>query len=304
MTSNRIITSVLVCLMLLIAVGQAQASIGGQRVYIWQGTQLGKQDVYYTLYRPSRPTGVGIVVCPGGSYFWLDMHTEGAQVAQALNERGITAVVLKYRVAGKSAFVTHYRVAGGGNHHPYMIQDLQRTIQLVRENATSYGIDAHKIGVMGFSAGGHQALMSAVNATTNFMEPLGLRPAVSLAPDFVAAIYPVVSMSSQWTHGRSRRGLMSEKWQNDPVLRDSLSMEKHVPAGCPPVFVVNCKDDPIVNYHNAELLDSALTANHVPHRYIQYATGGHGFGASQTKGTAECRQWKDEFIRWFREISR
>lgn len=123
-------------------------------------------------------------------------------------------------------------------------------------------------------------------------------------PAFVVPVYPVVTMTAPCVHKRSRRGLLGDSREHNRRLCDSLSMEKHVPAGCPPVFVVNCKDDPIVNYHNAELLDSALTANHVPHRYIQYATGGHGFGASQTKGTAECRQWKDEFIRWFREISR
>jgi acetyl esterase/lipase len=81
-------------------------------------------------------------------------------------------------------------------------------------------------------------------------------------------------------------------------MRDSLSLEKHVPKDCPPVFLVNCVDDPVVKYYNSVLLDSALTANKVPHKYIQYKTGGHGFGASTVKGTAECRQWKDEFLRW------
>ena len=84
--------------------------------------------------------------------------------------------------------------------------------------------------------------------------------------------------------------------------RDSLSLEKHVSPDCPPVFLVNCQDDPIVKYHNSELLDSALTANHVPHRYIQYKTGGHGFGASDTKGTEECRQWKQEFLEWIQHL--
>ena len=83
---------------------------------------------------------------------------------------------------------------------------------------------------------------------------------------------------------------------------DSLSLECHIPADCPPVFLVNCVDDPVVEYHNSILLDSALTANKVNHRYIQYQTGGHGFGASEEKGTAECRQWKQEFLNWIKEI--
>lgn len=90
-------------------------------------------------------------------------------------------------------------------------------------------------------------------------------------------------------------------WGNNRQLRDSLSLELHVPNDCPPVFLVNCQDDPIVKYHNSELLDSALTVHHVNHRYIQYKTGGHGFGATDYKGTAECRQWKDEFLIWLRE---
>ena len=85
-------------------------------------------------------------------------------------------------------------------------------------------------------------------------------------------------------------------------MKDSLSLERHIPHDCPPVFLVNCVDDPVVDYHNSIVLDSALTANNVKHRYIQYATGGHGFGASETKGSEECRQWKKEFLNWINEI--
>ena len=92
-------------------------------------------------------------------------------------------------------------------------------------------------------------------------------------------IYPVVTMHEPYVHKRSRRALLSEKRQNDLVMRDSLSLERYIPADCPPVFLVNCTDDPVVEYHNSILLDSALTAHKIDHRYYRYHTGGHGFGA-------------------------
>jgi acetyl esterase/lipase len=117
-------------------------------------------------------------------------------------------------------------------------------------------------------------------------------------PSFIAPIYPVVTMDEECVHKRSRRALLGDSKINDKNLRDSLSIEKHIPIDCPPVFIINCKDDPIVDYHNSELLDSALMAKNIPHKYIQYKTGGHGFGASETKGSSESRQWKKEFIKW------
>ena len=98
-------------------------------------------------------------------------------------------------------------------------------------------------------------------------------------PQFIACIYPVVTMSGEYCHKRSRRALLGDNKKGSRKMQDSLSVEKHIPKGCPPVFLVNCVDDPIVDYHNSVLLDSALTAEGVPHRYIQYKTGGHGFGA-------------------------
>ena len=135
-----------------------------------------------------------------------------------------------------------------------------------------------------------------------YLSPLGILVTESLRPSFVAPIYPVVTMSEKVTHKRSRRALLGEYRNYRRSLRDSLSLERHVPADCPPVFLVSCKDDPVVNYRNSVLLDSALTAQRVEHKYIQYRTGGHGFGASPVKGTAECRQWRDEFMRWMGQM--
>ena len=232
-------------------------------------------------------TGIAIVVCPGGSYSWLDMETEGTGVAKWLQANGINAFVLRYRVASVAAYITGFRVLGIGHKYPDMLQDVEDALQYVYEHAQEAGIDTSRIGVMGFSAGGHLTMMSYILNRTQYK------------PKFLCPVYPVVSMSDrQYTHNRSRRGALGVWRQWNRQMQDSLSIERHIPQDCPPVFLVNCKDDPVVRYQNSELLDSALTANHIQHTYIQYATGGHGFGASEQKGTAESRQWKKEFLSW------
>lgn len=235
-------------------------------------------------------SGIAVIVCPGGSYSWLCMKEEGVQVAQWLNSEGINAFVLPYRVATVPAYVFGFRVLGLGHKYPEMLEDVQSALQWVYTHADSLHIDTTMIGVMGFSAGGHLAMMSYLFNHTPYK------------PSFICSLYPVVTMSGTQTHKRSRRGALGVWGQWNETMRDSLSIEKHIPASCPPVFVANCKDDPIVNYQNSELLDSALTAQGVRHCYIQYETGGHGFGASPTKGSEQARQWKDEFIAWLIKV--
>ena len=241
-----------------------------------------------TPYLASGTDNTAIIVCPGGSYFWHDSMTEGHDVAQWLQQNGISAFVLNYRTAMVPAFILHFRLIFRGNRYPDPQDDLRDALQYLRQHAEELGIDARKIGVMGFSAGGHLAVSSLE------LFPIEERPA------FVASIYPVVTMTEECVHKRSRRGLLGDSRVGNEELRDLLSLERHVPADCPPVFLINCKDDPVVDYRNSELLDSALTAQHIDHRYIQYATGGHGFGASDVKGTAECRQWRNAFLEWLR----
>ena len=233
---------------------------------------------------------MAVVVCPGGSYFWHDMQTEGHEVARWLQSNGISAFVLRYRTAYVPAFVLRYRYVLRGNRYPDAQDDLRQTLAYLRGHAEELGIDTARIGVMGFSAGGHLAMSAAE-----------LLPAAE-RPQFVAAIYPVVTMNGQYVHKRSRRALMGESRVRNQRLRDSLSLERHVPKDCPPVFLVNCKDDPVVDYHNSVLLDSALNAQGIAHQYLQYATGGHGFGASTTKGTAESREWMNAFLQWIKEL--
>lgn len=264
------------------------------QVNIWEGTSVHKR-VELTPYI-SNPqlasSNLTIIICPGGSYFWHDIETEGHEVGRWLQKNGINAFVLNYRTAYVPAFITHYRLFSRGNRYPDPQDDLCQAIRYIKTNAEKYHVDSSKIGVMGFSAGGHLAM-----SATELFDSKDL-------PAFVVAVYPVVTMIEPCVHKRSRRGLLGDSRVGNKELQDLLSLERHVPSTCPPVFLVNCVDDPIVDYRNAVLLDSALTANHIEHQYVQFDTGGHGFGVSEEKGTVESRQWKSIFLNWLEKIKK
>ena len=274
------------------------------QVKIWEGLDIshGRRVKLTSFLADDNPTGTAVIVCPGGSYYWLDKKNEGDSVAMWLQSNGISAFVLEYRVAGIGAFAYHHRAIFRGRQHPDMITDAQRALQWVRTHADEYHINPDKVGMLGFSAGGHLVLSTAFFHEHDFLKDAGIDNETNLRPVFMGAIYPVVTMVKPYVHKRSRRGLLSEKHHRDPVMCDSLSLERHIPADCPPVFLVNCVDDSVVDYRNSVVLDSALTSAKVKHRYIQYKTGGHSFGASEKRGSAECREWKTEFLKWLAEI--
>lgn len=273
-------------------------------IYLWEDFNIHhKEEVTLSVFVPEKSNGISVIVCPGGSYYWLDKKGEGIEVGDWLAGNGITAFVLFYRTAGVNSFIWHQRTISRGKRHPDMITDAQRALQWVWENAEEYGIDRDKIGIMGFSAGGHLAMSAACFSETNFLEPYGICTNAVLRPAFVAPIYPVVTMNGPYAHKRSRRGLIGDIRQGKRIMRDSLSIENHIPDNCPPVFLINCADDPVVDYHNSVILDSALTCHHVPHEYIQYRQGKHGFGVSEIYGTVESRRWKEEFIHWLDGIT-
>lgn len=277
--------------------------IAQETVRLWEGFEQnqGRLVTLKPYLAENNDTGISVIVCPGGSYYWLDKVTEGEKVARWLQHNGISAFVLRYRTAGFWAFLLHYRYLFSGRCHPDMISDAQRALQWVRTHAEEYHINPQKVGMLGFSAGGHLAMSAACFYDHNFIKDAGIVDETSLCPDFVGAIYPVVTMRKPYVHKRSRRALLNEKFQHNQTMMDSLSLELHIPADCPPVFLVNCVDDVVVDYHNSVLLDSVLTAKKIDHHYIQYKTGGHGFGANEKRGSEECRQWKDEFLKWIKE---
>ena len=259
------------------------------QVNIWEGTTCKKKVELTPYIVEGIQNNIAVIVCPGGSYFWHDIETEGYGVAQWLQENGISAFVLNYRTGYVPAFITHYRLLFRGNRYPDPQDDLLQALRYVRAHANEYGVNPEKIGAMGFSAGGHLVMSAA-----EFFTPED-------RPYFSAPIYPVVTMTADCVHKRSRRGLLGDSRTGNQELKERLSLEKHVPQDCPPIFLMNCKDDPIVDYRNSVLLDSALTAMNVPHEYILYNTGGHGFGASDVKGTKECRGWRTRFLNWIKK---
>ncbi len=278
--------------LLLVLISQMiMAQKNDAKINIWEGTDCHKKVEMIPYLAPGK-NNIAVVVCPGGSYLWHDMEAEGHAVGKWLQQNGISAFVLHYRTAGFWAYFAHYRYFFRGNRYPDALNDLRQSMLYIKERASLFGVNPDSIGAMGFSAGGHLVMSAGELLLPKY------RPA------FIAPIYPVVTMVDKCVHKRSRRALLGDNKKNNRALRDSLSLERHVPDDCPPVFLVNCKDDPIVKYHNSELLDSALTAHRVIHRYIQYKTGGHGFGATDYKGTSECRQWKTEFLAWLRGLTK
>jgi len=272
-------------LIIIVFIASTLTAFSWQAIHIWKGTKDGPNSVVMREFLPEGDAETAVIVCPGGSYFWLDKETEGDSVARSLVKQGIAAYVLRYRTGGGFQFVTHSRLIVPGHQHPMPLNDVQQALRIVR------GKHYKRVGVMGFSAGGHLALSSAVFGKGE------------LRPDFVAPCYPVVTMSKPCVHKRSRRGLLGEYRKSKQQMRDSLSLEEHVTKDCPPVFLMNCVDDPIVDYHNSELMDSALTAHQIPHLYVQYKTGGHGFGTTWSKTTPEASHWFDTFIKWLQTIN-
>lgn len=233
-----------------------------------------------------------VIICPGGSYSWHDMNSEGVMVAQWLQANGISAFLLKYPVQGVTSFWSHYRYIYRGHQYPDALNTIQSALVQIRQNSAAYHINPHQVGAMGFSAGGHLVISAAEFFTS-----------AENRPDFVVPVYPVVTLrKNPWVHKRSRRALLGEyrKWSSK--WRDSLSLELHVRPDMPPVFLVNCVDDPTVHYHNSEMLDSALTSVGIAHEYLQFQTGGHGFGVNPQKGSEESATWKDRFLAWFKAL--
>lgn len=222
-----------------------------------------------------------IIICPGGGYSVLAIDHEGIEVAKTLNAMGIAAFVLKYRIPDSSCM----------NHREIVsLMDGQQAIKIVRENAVKWKIDSTKIGIMGFSAGGH----FASTAATHFNEEAISNPNhTSLRPDFAVLIYPVISFKDSIAHHGSRENLIGKN--PSPELLHRFSNEEQVTSKTPPSFLVHAADDDVVPVANSISFAEALVRNKVRAELHIYQSGGHGFGM-HNKTTKD--EWMDRLKNW------
>jgi acetyl esterase/lipase len=242
-----------------------------------------------TAYLPSKDKAVGtaVVVCPGGGYGALAVDHEGKQVADWLNERGIAAFVLKYRIA------TPKRPAP---LHPAPMLDVQRAIRTVRAKAKEIGVRPDRIGVWGFSAGGHLASTAATHFDGGKADDADSIERVSCRPDFTILAYPVITLDVPTTHGGSRRNLLGP--DPDPALVELLSNDRRVTKETPPTFLFHTGDDAAVPSLNSVAFYAALRKNGVPAELHIYEHGKHGVGLALNDPVLS--NWPRQLEAWLR----
>lgn len=241
-----------------------------------------------TAYIPERGTNTGtaVIICPGGGYGGLAASHEGEDVAIALNKAGIAAFVLKYRLPNDKIMVDK-RIGP--------LQDVQQAFKLVRSRAKEWNLDVNKIGVMGFSAGGHLAASAAAHYNQAVIDN---PESINIRPDFQILLYPVISFADSLTHMGSRTNLIG----NTPAPEQIkfYSNELQVTKQSPPAFIVHAQDDRTVKAENSIQFYLALMKNAVPGQLIIYPKGGHGFGMNNPTTTD---RWMEHCLTWMRSNS-
>jgi len=247
---------------------------------------VGREDAdkpSLTPYVPpaERANGTAVVICPGGGYGFLALDHEGRQVAQWLYNRGVTAFVLKYRIAPRY-------------HHPAPLQDVQRALRLVRSRAKEWNVDPRRIGIMGFSAGGHLASTAGTHFDSGKADAEDAIERASCRPDFMILCYPVISFTEPSTHVGSRTNLLGKN--PDPKLVESLSNEKQVTPQTPPTFLFHTNEDKGVPAENSVLFYLALRRAGVPAELHIYEKGQHGVGLAS--GAPVLSTWPERLEGW------
>jgi acetyl esterase/lipase len=233
-----------------------------------------------TLYPAGTPNGAAMVVCPGGGYGGHADH-EGEPVARWLNTLGVTCVVLRDRLGPQS-------------RHPMMLEDAARAVRTVRARAEEWRVDPQRVGILGFSAGGHLASTLATHFQAGDPSAPDEVDRLSSRPDLAVLIYPVITLSDPHTHTGSRQNLLGDAPPEDLV--SLLSNETQVTAETPPTFLVHAADDGPVPPENSLLFALALSHYHVPFALHLYEKGGHGFGLGGNDPVlsawpARCAEW-------------
>ncbi len=253
-----------------------------------KGTAEGdKPSLTIYLPPPEKATGTAVVICPGGGYGHLAVDHEGHQIAQWLNSFGVAGFIVQYR----------HSASGAGYGHPAPLQDAQRAIRTVRSRAKEWGVDPGRIGIIGFSAGGHLASSAATHFNESFGEPKDQIDRASCRPDFAILVYPVISFTEPFTHTGSRKNLLGANAGKD--LIEKMSSEKQVTPQTPPTFLIHTWEDKVVPAENSIAFYLALRQAKVPAEMHIFLKGPHGFGLGQKLAGASawpglCQKWMEE----------
>ncbi|MFM2131617.1 MAG: Acetylxylan esterase precursor [Verrucomicrobiota bacterium] len=234
-----------------------------------------------TVHLPEKPNGAAMVVCPGGGYAMQVIGPEGHGIARWLNAQGIAGIVLEYRLPAGRPYVP--------------LLDAQQAIRTVRANAKEWKVDPAKVGIIGFSAGGHLAASATVHHATIETGAPGAVTGHSSRPDFSILIYPVISMD-EGVHRGSKKNLLGESPSD--ALSARFSLHRQVSASTPPSFLAHAVDDKTVPVENSRMFHEAQKKAGVPSRLLEPATGGHGFNRYQGPS---WDAWQRESLVWLRE---
>jgi acetyl esterase/lipase len=262
-----------------------------QIIPLWQGKApgaVGEEDLdkpTLTVYMPPNTTGpmTAVIIAPGGSYRALSMNLEGRAPANFLNSIGVAAFVLKYRL-------------GPRYHHPVELGDAQRAIRMVRARAGEWHIAPDRIGIMGFSAGGHLASTASTHFDSGDANASDSIDRVGSRPDFAVLGYPVVSMTEAWTHQGSKTNLLGD--HPDPALARNLSNEMKVTAQTPPTFIYQTNADTVVPAENSIAYFLSLRKAGVPAEMHIFRNGPHGTGLGMTDSALS--EWPRLLANWLR----
>ncbi|MCY7351403.1 MAG: alpha/beta hydrolase [Cytophagaceae bacterium] len=235
-----------------------------------------------TVYQPAKgqANGTAVVICPGGGYTILAASHEGSDVANEFVKMGVTAFVLKYRLPSSGIFE---------NTEIGPLQDAQQAIRLVRQRAEEFGVNPNRVGILGFSAGGHLASTAA----THFDKPVGTTDPLNIRPDFAVLAYPVISFMPPFTHKGSAQNLLGKEASEEK--KRLYSNELQVTDKTPPIFLVHAADDTAVPVENSLEFFKACKAKGVSAELHIYPKGGHGFGLVN-KTTPD--RWMDHLKNW------
>lgn len=237
-----------------------------------------------------KANGAAIVVIPGGGYSGRATGHEGKDIVEWLNKRGIHAFVLKYRTVNESKVPAPLQ--------PGPMFDVQRAIRTVRARAKEFGVDPKRIGVWGFSAGGHVASTAATHFDEGKADSDDAIEKMSCRPDFAILCYPVITMTGKKMHGGSHNNLLGDK--ADPKLEEFYSNDKQVTSKTPPTFLFHTIEDTVVPIENSRLFKAACEKAGVPVELVEYEKGAHGVGLG-TNTKLPCAEWPTKLEEWLKK---